>query len=328
MEPEFRRRRREEARYRTRRQRGIALGALLACGALVVVVVAAGGAGDGSGPSAKEAGEPEEAERPAKPPELPRGGRRLFPRYRVVAFYGAPQNEELGALGIGSPAQAGRKLERQAKPYSRRGRPVLPAFELISTIVHPSPGKDGDFSERQKAPVINRYLREARRRKALLILDIQPGRSSFLREAQALRRWLEQPDVSLALDPEWSMREGEIPGQSIGSTDARAVNEVSAYLASIVRRRNLPEKLLLVHRFTKDMVKGERSLRRRPGVALTVNVDGFGNQAEKKAKYTEFTRGKRKLHNGFKLFYREDTDLMSPRQTLRLRPRPDIVEYE
>ena len=28
----------------------------------------------------------------------------IFPRYRVVAFYGAPQSRELGALGIGSPA--------------------------------------------------------------------------------------------------------------------------------------------------------------------------------------------------------------------------------
>ena len=35
-----------------------------------------------------------------KPPELPRGGVSVLPEYRVVAFYGAPQSRELGALGI------------------------------------------------------------------------------------------------------------------------------------------------------------------------------------------------------------------------------------
>ena len=289
---------------------------------LAIVAAHVAGGGDQRG---REATAPKA---PPKPPELPRGGRRILPDNRVVAFYGAPQNGELGALGIGSPAQAGRRLSRQARPYARRGRPVLPAFELISTIVHGSAGEDGDFSERQKPAVIGRYLREARRRKALLILDIQPGRSPFMREVRALRRWLEQPDVSLALDPEWSMRQGEIPGQSIGSTDARTVNEVSSYLSKIVEERDLPQKLLLVHRFTADMIENERALRTHPGVALTLNVDGFGTAEQKRAKYREFTRGRRGRNHGFKLFYREDTNLMSPRQTLRLRPAPDVVAYE
>jgi hypothetical protein len=321
VDAERRRRRREEARRRTRRQRRVVAGAALATLALVTGVAASGG----GEPGAERA---ETAKGPPAPPQLPRGGRRLFPDRRVVAFYGAPQNPELGALGIGTPAQAGRRLERQAKPYRRRGRPVQPAFELISTIVHRTPGRDGDYSSRQRPEVIDRYLREARRRKLLLVLDIQPGRAPFLREARALRRWLEQPDVALALDPEWSMGPGEIPGQSIGSTDARTVNEVSAYLSRLVRQRDLPEKLLLVHRFTKDMIESERSLRRYPGVALAVNVDGFGTQAQKKAKYREFTRGREGALNGFKLFYREDTGLMTPRQTLRLRPSPDVVAYE
>ncbi|HLM27545.1 MAG TPA: hypothetical protein VK304_11335 [Thermoleophilaceae bacterium] len=321
MDGERRRRRREQARRRTKQQRLIALG--LALGLLAVIVVAAT-AGGGEDLPERTA----EAERPPEPPQLPRGGRTLFPERRVVAFYGAPQNEELGALGIGTPAQAGRRLERQARRYVRAGRPVLPAFELISTMVHRTPGKDGKFSTRQKPATIDRYLREARRRRALLILDIQPGRASFMDETRALRRWLEQPDVALALDPEWSMAPGEIPGQSIGSTDARTVNQVAAYLSRLVRRRDLPQKLLLVHRFTADMIEDERSIRDHRGLAMVLNVDGFGTQAEKKVKYREFTRGRRRERNGFKLFYREDTGLMTPRQTLRLRPSPDVVAYE
>jgi hypothetical protein len=321
VDAERRRRRREQARLRTRRQRVIVLGYVLGLLAIAIMVASVGGGEESAERTA-------EADRPPKPPELPRGGRSLFPDYRVVGFYGAPQNEELGALGIGTPAQAGRRLQRQARAYARPGRPVLPAFELISTIVHRTPGEADKFSPRQRPETIDRYLREARRRKALLILDVQPGRASFMDEVRALRRWLEQPDVSLALDPEWSMAPGEIPGESIGSTDARTVNEVAAYLSRLVRGRDLPEKLLLVHRFTADMIDDERALRAYPGVAEVINVDGFGTQAQKKVKYREFTRGRTRELNGYKLFYREDTRLMTPRQVLRLRPQPDVVAYE
>lgn len=324
MDSLARRRRREEATRRTREQRRrLALGAAIAVLVLIVAVAAGGGAGSG-----EEGASQENAERPREPLQLPRGGREILPRNRVVAYYGAPQDEELGVLGIGSLPQTGRKLERQAKAYSRPKRPALPAFELISTVVQRSPGEDGDYAEPQKASVIDQHLREARKRKALLILDIQPGRASFLEETKRLRRWLEQPDVSLALDPEWSMGPGEVPGQSIGSTDARTVNSVSDYLADIVRERKLPQKLLLVHRFTANMIKNERQLREPAGVALTINVDGFGTQAQKTVKYREFTRGKKGQNNGFKLFFREDTGLMTPRQTLKLRPSPEVIVYE
>ena len=113
-----------------------------------------------------------------------------------------------------------------------------------------------------------------------------------------------------------------LPGQEIGSTDAATVNEVSRYLSDLVRRNDLPQKLLVVHRFTRDMIQNEDQLERDPGVALVVNVDGFGDQPNKISKYREFTRDLRRRYNGFKLFYHEDLNLMSPKQVLRLRPNP------
>jgi hypothetical protein len=322
MDEQARRLRREQARRRTRRQRRLAAGAALAV--LVVAATALALGLGGSGGSAPEA----VSDRPAPPPELPRGGRRIFPSFRVVAFYGAPGDEQLGVLGIGPPRVAGRRLERQARPYRRGGRPVLPAFELIATVVHAAPGDDGNYSERQSDRTIGRYLRAARARRALLILDVQPGLASFMSEVRAYRRFLQEPDVSLALDPEWSMAPGQVPGQQIGSTDAATVNEVSRYLSGIVREHKLPEKLLVVHRFTSDMIQDEHLLERHPGVALTVNVDGFGDRPNKISKYREFTRGRRDRHHGFKLFYKEDTNLMRPRDVLRLRPRPELIVYE
>jgi hypothetical protein len=72
----------------------------------------------------------------------------------------------------------------------------------------------------------------------------------------------------------------------------------------------------------------ERALKPREGLATVLNVDGFGNQAVKKAKYRDFTRQAPDFYHGFKLFYEEDTDMMRPGEVMRLRPRPMLVVYE
>ncbi len=306
-----------------RRRRRVAL-AVMAAAALLLLWATGALSGGGGGATAERAG----------PAELPRGGRVLLPRHEVVAFYGAPQHDELGVLGIGEPAEAGRKLLGQARAYARGGKPVMPAMELIATIAHSAPGRDGLHRERQQDAVIRRYLQEARRIKAILILDIQPGRASFIDEVRALEPYLSQPDVSLALDPEWSMPEGVAPGAQIGFTEAEVVNEVSAYLSRLVQLKDLPQKLLLVHQFTDGMVNDRSSVVSRPGVAIVWNVDGFGTPELKTGVYRQLTEpgalpgGRAGSHTGFKLFFREDTGLMDPAAVLALRPRPDVVVYE
>ncbi len=304
-----------------RRRRLTALG--VAAALVVLAIVLIGSCGSDEKPAAAQK---------RKAPlivNLPRGGRRIFPDFRVVAFYGAPQDKQLGELGIGTPAQAGRKLLRQAAPYARRTRPALPAMELIATVAANAPGDDGLYRTQQTPAVINRYLRAARRIKALLVLDIQPGHADFLSEAKRLEPWLGQPDVGIALDPEWHTP-GVVPGSQIGSVTAEEVNQVSDYVAGIVRARRLPEKLFLIHQFTDGMIQGKERVLPRPGLAVTFNVDGFGDRPNKLAKYAEFTaqsRG-RPFSDGYKLFYHEDTNLMAPADVMRMTPRPDLVVYE
>jgi hypothetical protein len=311
----------DERRRMYRRRRIVALA--VAAGLVLGLVAISGGSGSSDGPKA-------DAAKPPPPPQLPRGGRTIFPRFRVVAYYGAPQDAQLGELGIGSPAHAAGKLERQARKYARGRRPLLPAFELISTVASGSPEPNGMYSTRQSHAVIDRYLAAAHKAHALLILDIQPGHAEFMDEVRALYPYLEHPDVGVALDPEWKVPADQAPGKVIGSTDASVVNQVSAYLAGIVRTHSLPQKLLVVHQFTNDMIQRKELLTQPPGVALTLNVDGFGDRPIKIAKYDEFTRAPeaQRFHPGFKLFFHEDTNLMTPRQVLRLRPQPEFVIYE
>ncbi len=309
------------------RRRLGALGVLAGCATLVGVAVGAGrdDGDDGARSGAARAVAASAQAPPAR--ELPGGGRRIFPDRRVVAFYGAPQAPELGELGIGSPDSAARRLRKQAEPYERKTRPVLPAFELLAVIANAHPGADGLYRARQESKVIRRYLRAARRAKALLILDVQPGHADFLDEVRRLDRWLREPDVGIALDPEWHTP-GARPGTVIGSVGAEKVNEVARHVAKIVRDGNLPEKLFVVHQFTPDMVAGKQQVIQPRELAVTMNVDGFGTRSTKVSKYRLFTTDGKKFHDGFKLFYHEDTGLMKPRSVLGLKPPPDLVVYE
>jgi hypothetical protein len=307
-----------------RRRRLAALGVVGVAAAVAGVAI---GAGDRSpGETTRTAASADSRVKP-KPVELPRGGRTIFPRFRVVAFYGAPQSRELGALGIGTPDQAVRRLVKQARPYAKKTRPIMPALELLADVANRDAGTDGMYRTRQPPSIIRRYLRAARRAKALLVLDIQPGHADFLAEARHLDRWLREPDVGLALDPE-RHTPGAVPGTVIGSVQASKVNQVARYVASIVKEHDLPEKLFVVHQFTPNMVAGKSRVIQPPGLAMTMNVDGFGDRPNKISKYHEFTHDGTRFHRGYKLFYEEDTNLMRPRSVLALQPPPDLVVYE
>jgi hypothetical protein len=270
------------------------------------------------------------APKPPRQAELPGGGRVIFaePKRRIVAFYGNPQDRALGALGIGRPRGAAQRLKAVAKEYEQDDRPVLPAMELITSVATFAPGDDGLYRTQASNGLIRRYLRAARSIGAILILDIQPGRAAFLPEARRLERWLREPDVSLALDPEWHVGPDELPGQVIGSVDAAEVVAVADWLDELTRANKLPQKLLVVHQFTEGMVKRRELLHPYKSLAMVLNTDGFGTPVVKAAKYREFSRLVPFAFNGLKLFYEEDTGLMTARRVLRLRPAPDMVVYE
>jgi hypothetical protein len=251
-----------------------------------------------------------------------------LPEYRLVGFYGAPQDDALGALGVGTPAEASDRLLEQAKAY-RGAKPVMPVFELLATIASAHPGEDGLYRNRQPHSVIKEFLAEARRNRGILLLDIQPGRADFDDEVRRLERYLDEPDVGLALDPEWHVGPDELPGDVIGSVSATEVNQIAAGLAETVERLDLPEKLFVIHQFTDEMITSKELLVPQAALATVLNVDGFGDAPNKTAKYDELhPKQATGLASGFKLFYAEDFGLMSPEDVLGLKPPPDFIVYE
>ena len=255
----------------------------------------------------------------------------MFPRYRLVGYAGLTGAPTLGRLGTGPLDQRVREMERRARPY-RAGREILPVLEVIATIVQPDPGRDGAYRTRMSDDQIATYLKAARKGDALLLLNIQPGRADFLDEAKAYRRWLDEPDVGLALDPEWAMGPDQVPGRVFGRTTGRELDGVARYLAKVVADGDLPEKVLVYHLLAPSIVRQESGLREHRGVALVKSVDGIGVAAAKIETYNlvnETTPDH--VHPGFKLFYTEDAEagpLMKPEEVLALKPRPEYVLYE
>lgn len=260
-------------------------------------------------------------------PELPQGGRRIFPGHFLVAFYGTATTPTMGVLGEDTPDRITERLREAAAPWARDRWKVQIVYELIVTVADRTPGPDGDYSHDIAREHVERYVRAARRNKALLVLDIQPGRSGFLTVAKRWRWALEKPWVGLALDPEWRMGPGQVPGETIGQVRAAEVNRVSRWLQRIARRHDHPQKLLLLHQFRRDMVIGIDEVVSRRRLATVQHVDGFGTRSQKRSTYATVAEPDQFVM-GFKLFYDEDTDLMRPRDVLGLRPRVRFVSYQ
>ena len=271
---------------------------------------------------------------PAKEPaliELPRGGRELFPAHRLVGFCGTPGAPALGRLAGNLTAKT-KQLVSYADKYGR-GRKVLPVFELIAVIVQGAPGKDGKWRRRVPDSVVDEYLQAARAAKGILLLNLQPGHSDFMTEAKAFEKYLRQPDVGLALDPEWQMKGKQKPGVVFGQTTGTVINEVAEYMSGIVKAGDLPEKALVFHQVNGHVVKDESVLVAHPGVVLIKSVDGLGPKGSKIKTYNFLVKSMPSpVHPGFKLFFDEDKTnggkLMSPEDVLALTPEPEYVMYE
>ena len=248
-------------------------------------------------------------------------------RQRVVAFYGVPGTPALGTLGSGTASQARRRLLNQARPYEQPDRHVIPAFEVLGTVAQAAAGQDGNYSAPSSLPAIREYLEEIRKDEGIVVIDIQPGRDEFMDQLPAFEDILREPDVHVALDPEWRLRAGELPNQVVGHVGAGEVNAVIDYLDRIVREHRLPPKLLIVHNFQPQMIRNRPDIEPTDSVDLLIHMDGHGPPATKTGNYTRLV-GLQDAAAGFKLFYQRDVPLMSPSDVFAMDPDVDFVSYQ
>ncbi len=256
------------------------------------------------------------------------GPRSVVANKRIVTYYGNPWAAGMGVLGRYDAETVMAKLREQVAEYAPLSdKPVQPALHMVATVAQAGPGWDGMYRLRMPASVIEEYAQMAERNGFLLFLDLQVGRSSVEAEVNAVRTLLERPNIHLALDPEFDMGPGKVPGDYIGTTDAAQINWTVDVLASIATQNDLPNKILIVHQFMESMITNKTAIRTSPNVDVVIDMDGFGGQAAKLSKY-DWLASEPVQFAGIKLFYREDTDLISPAQLMALDPRPDVIIYQ
>jgi hypothetical protein len=269
---------------------------------------------------------------PVKGPEPLPGS--ILPQKRIVAYYGNPLSKRMGILGEVPPDEMLRRLEREVVSWSRAdtATPVVPALHLIATVAQGSAGRDGLYRARMSDSLVEMVHGWARRKNALLFLDLQVAKSSLQSELPHLEQFLSRPDVHLGLDPEFSMKRGGVPGKRIGTYDASDINYAIDVLAAIVDKYRLPPKVLVVHRFTRPMLTNAARIKLDPRVQVVINMDGWGPPHLKKDSYDAYVYSEPVQFTGFKLFYRNDTrrghPLMKPADVLALFPRPVYIQYQ
>ena len=260
--------------------------------------------------------------------ELPGGGTRIFGSGRfLVAYYGTAGTGALGVLGESDPAEMHKRVMRAARPFQREGERVQPVYELIVTVADRHAGRDGDFSHDIDRTLVQEYVDAAHRHGAILLLDIQPGRSSFPEVAERWAWALEYPWVGLALDPEWRVGARQVPARVIGRVRAAEVNATSAWLDRLARDAGLPEKLFVLHQFRSTMLGNVERVADRPRLAEVLHADGFGTRRQKLATYQAIARP-RQFTMGFKLFYDEDVRRFRAADVRRIRPAVSFVSYQ
>jgi len=259
----------------------------------------------------------------------------ILPFKRIVAYYGNLYSKRMGVLGEYPPKELWRKLNAETDAWEKAdpSTPVQPAIHYIAAVGQGSPMKDGSYCKRMPESQIDSALAIAAMGDAIVFLDLQVGLSNVRKEVPALEKYLKMPQVHLGIDPEFSMKDGNVPGRKIGTMDASDINYCTEYLAKLVRENNLSPKILVVHRFTQGMVRNYKNIKLHSEVQIVMNMDGWGEPTLKFDTYRQYLYKEPVQFTGFKLFYKNDLKkaphrMLTPPELMKLKPQPIYIQYQ
>ena len=258
----------------------------------------------------------------------------ILPYNRIIAFYGNLYSKRMGILGGIPKEEMLQKLKEEVAKWQKADSTTtaIPALHYIAVTAQGAPGKAGKHRMRMPFKQIDTVLAWAKPMKALVFLDIQVGHSTVKDEVSALSDRLILPNVHLGIDPEFSMKDGSIPGKKIGTFDASDINDAIDILSKIVRDNKLPPKVLVIHRFTRGMVTNYKNIKTVPEVQIVMDMDGFGSKILKKSTYKDYIYKEPVQFTGFKLFYVNDnwggSTMFTPEEVLQSTPKPIYIQYQ
>ncbi|MDB5266095.1 MAG: hypothetical protein JWM39_808 [Parcubacteria group bacterium] len=259
----------------------------------------------------------------------------LLPDHRIIAYYGNFYSTKMGILGQNPPSVMIPQLQAVVAKWNAAdpSTPAIPAIDYIAVTAQGSPGADNKYRFRMPPDQVNEAISLANQVHGIVILDIQIGDSNLQTELPLLTPYLKQANVHLAIDPEFAMHNGAVPGSVVGTFSSADINYAATFLQKIVQDNNLPPKILVVHRFTQNMVTGYQNIKPLPEVQIVMDMDGWGSPAKKLNTYQTFIASQPVQFTGFKLFYKNDlkppsTRMLTPSELLKLTPQPLFIQYQ
>ena len=259
----------------------------------------------------------------------------ILPQKRIVAYYGNPLSKRMGALGEYKKEEMLQKLKHEVERWQAAdpSHPVQPALHLIAVVAQGEPGKAGLYRMVMPDALINQVYGWAKEAHAIMFIDIQTGHDNIRNVLPRFEWILKNPDVHLGIDPEFNLIKSKAkPGSKIGTYDAADINYAAGYLKDLVKKYNLPPKVFIVHRFTRNGVTNYRNITLRPEVQIVMNMDGWGAPWLKRDSYKDYIVSEPVELTGFKLFYHNDTKkgdaLLTPAEVLQLHPKPLYIQYQ
>ncbi len=261
----------------------------------------------------------------------------------IVALYGRPYSKALGTLGHQPLAQTIEKAKVKAKLYEKAwgtGKHVTPGFDLIYEMATSEPGKNGKYVITLNHKTLLEYIIAAQKNGIVVFLDVQLGKKTPAQAVKPLLKYLKYSNVHIAVDPEFSVDNLKVrPGKKIGSITGQQINEVQHMMRDYIKANGIKEdKILLVHMFTEHMVTNKKSIKYTDRIHLAMHLDGHGSPALKiktyNGLYTDTRAGL--VTGGFKVFYKQDKPMMTPKQVLglekvgnkRVKDMPKIITFQ
>ncbi len=210
--------------------------------------------------------------------------------------------------------------------------PVIPALHYIAVTAQGEPGSDGKYRLRMPFQQIDTVISWAKEIKALTFIDVQVGLSTLQDELPRFEKYFALPGFHLGIDPEF-FDGGNKPGSVIGSFNATDINFAIDLLAKIVRENKLPPKILVVHRFTADMVANYKAIKKVPEVQVVIDMDGWGGKELKAGTWRRYIYEQPVQFAGFKIFYRNDLKngskgIYTPSELMKFKPIPLYIQYQ
>lgn len=259
----------------------------------------------------------------------------LLPFNRIIAYYGNFYSKKMGVLGEYPEDVMLEMLASEVKKWELAdpSTPVIPAIHYIASTAQSAPGANNKYMFQMPFSEIDKSLVLAEKINGIVFLDLQIGGSDIMTEVKEIKKYLALPQVHLGIDPEFAMKEGARPGTRIGTIDAQEINQVTEYLAKVVRENNLPPKILVIHRFTEAMVTNYKDIHTLPEVQIVMQMDGWGGEQLKKMTYKTVITREPVQFTGFKLFYKNDirlpgSKMLTPEEILKLQPIPSYIQYQ